>query len=171
VDKLVALGDIVELGAPHPLPAPYRLGYLPPDLSGVPISYAQNQETHTTGPDSVDSVLSIGGTPPQLWHPFVESPADVPFTIRVNDRSAYSDSHDGPPNQNQIAGHDSWYFTAGASGLSGNAALLVVKTATCRVGISVNDRTTYPYEQLKRIVEGMQIHDCSKPATWTAALD
>jgi len=164
VDNLIALGNVVELGAPHPLPAPYRLGYLPPDLSGVPISYAQNQETHTTGPDSVDSVVSFGGTPPELWHPFAESPPDVPFTIRVNDRSAYSDSHDGPPNQTKIAGYDNWYV------VTGNTALLVVKTATCRVGISVNDRTKYPYEELKRIVEGMQIHDCTKPATWTAAL-
>jgi hypothetical protein len=170
-DNLVALGDAVDLGARHPLPAPYRLGYLPPGVAALPVSYAQNRTTPGDGAGSVDSVLSFGGSPPETWHPFVEPSADVPLTIRVNDRSHYSDLQDGPPDRTKIAGYDGWFFTAGSAGLTGAAARLLVKTDTCRVEITVNDQGRYPLEQLTRIVEGMQIRDCTNRATWTAALD
>ena len=47
-------------------------------------------------------------------------------------------------------------------------AILVVNTDRCQMHLTVLDRVRFPYETLKRMVEGAEFRDCTKAETWTA---
>lgn len=164
-DNLLRVAEAVRLDTPGQVVAPYRLSYLPDDL---PVTFAL---VRNHDPSLTNSVVAFGGTPTDLAQA-ARGPDDASLTIQVLNRTEYVDSHTSTPGQAQIAGHDSWYFTNSSSGwgVVDGGAILAVNTDRCQLILSVRDRVRYPYETLKRIVEGADIRDCTNPTTWTTPL-
>ena len=48
--------------------------------------------------------------------------------------------------------------------------MLTLRTNTCLIDFTVQDRTRIPYEDLVRVVESAQFGDCTNSAAWTNPL-
>jgi hypothetical protein len=73
----------------------------------------------------------------------------------------------------KIAGHDSCWYTDRQPGplvIRQNGAALFVNAGNCQMRIAVNDVRQYPFNELKRMVEGATFRDCTIGSTWVPPL-
>ena len=158
---LLALAENVRLGVPSRVVAPVHLGYLP---RGAQLTFAQTRNGER------ESDLAFSGEP---LSPLARAAGWVnpPLLIKTVNRTADVDAHQkGTPPALTIAGHDSWWYTyhpAGPFAFYGkDSGALFVNAGNCQLQILVAHVNKFPFDELKRIVEGATFTDCSDVSTW-----
>jgi hypothetical protein len=168
LNGLLALAGIVRLGVPGQVVTPYHLSYLPPGahVTGAQVRYGDRTLT--------DSVLAFGDKPPATWLESQLGWMGAPLSIQTINRTQVIDSYQkDTPSTLKIAGHDSWWYTRSKPGpmaVRPNGAILVVNAGNCQMQLSVGDVRQYPFDELKRIVEGATFKDCTDGSTWVPPL-
>jgi hypothetical protein len=166
-DTLLRIAQVVRLGQPRDIRAPYRLAYVPAGLPGV---YAQTA-VHIGDQSSTIEFGTLPTPDPMDASDSIER--DTALRVDVFPRHEYLDSSTrdlGPPMK--IAGHDGWYLTRSTGNLSVDpgSSLLILYAGRCHVRIGVRDVKQIPFRELKRMVQGARFTDCADSATWTSPL-
>ncbi len=167
LNGMLALGENVRLGVPGRVVTPYHLSYVPPgaEVTAAQIRYGD--------PTLTDSELAFGGTPPTSLTGGLVLQMTPDIAIQTVNRTDGIDSYQkGAPAPLKIAGHDAWWYTDREPGplvITQNHAALFVNAGNCQMQITA-DVTKYPFDELKRIVEGATFRDCTKGSTWVPPL-
>lgn len=152
--------------------APYRLGYLPSDLTWV---YATMTDY---GPRLANSLLAFDPDPAIPVGGLDKATGFVPemtaaLTIASTRRTPTVDDRVAELGRPvKVAGLDTYYATTnvGAWRIAAGAAAFVVVTGECQFYFTVRDKNQIPRAELERMVENATFTDCANPATWTTPL-
>jgi hypothetical protein len=169
---LVRAAAAVRTGPPRDVVAPYRLGYLPAELTWVyaaTTDYGPRLATSLLAFDP-DPALPVGGL--DMATGFVPE-MTAALTIASTRRTPTVDERVAELGRPvKVAGLDTYYANGnvGAWRIATGAAVFVVVAGACQFHINVRDRSRIPRSELVRMVENATFGDCADPATWTAPL-
>jgi hypothetical protein len=169
--ELLRLAEVVRLGPPRDILAPYHLTYVPDDL---PVSIALTSDFRPSQAYSAVS-FAVDRRPLPLAFVAIGTPTErLPMTIDVKPLDLDWESITGQLGQPtvRIAGHDGWFFTGNEHGWLGPAegSHLLLNVGRCAVTVTVADRGKITFEEQKRMIEGAQFKDCEDPDTWVKPL-
>ena len=168
--QLLRVADIVRIGTPRDLQAPFRLGYIPPGLAGR----AARVLDYRPG-DGLTVSVDLGPHPSAIdMYAGAEGQSDQPLRVYMRPLGTFDDDVIrtlGPP-EARIAGYDTWYNTEGTPGwqVAPGTGHVMAIVGRCWLEVSSSDVTQIPYEELKRVVEGARFADCTQPGTWLPPL-